>query len=76
MSRSLSYLRRGLLGIAFAGSLGFGATQAFARSGGGPIIKYCPATGEDYPYSPCASGCDIGRGYCTAEGRCVCGDLP
>ena len=30
MSRSLSYLRRGLLGIALVGSLGFGATTAFA----------------------------------------------
>lgn len=31
MSRSLSYLRRGLLGLAFLGSLGFGVTQAFAK---------------------------------------------
>ena len=30
MSRSLSYLRRGLLGIAFVGSLSFGVTQALA----------------------------------------------
>ncbi len=30
MSRSLSYLRRGLLGAAFVGSLGFGFTQAIA----------------------------------------------
>lgn len=30
MSRSLSYLRRGLLGIALAGALGFGATTALA----------------------------------------------
>lgn len=33
MSRSLSYLRRGLLGIACVASLGFGATQAFASPG-------------------------------------------
>ncbi len=30
MSLSLSYLRRGLLGIALTGSLGFGTTQALA----------------------------------------------
>ena len=75
MSRSLSYLRRGLLGITFVGSLGFGATQAFARSDDGPSVKFCPATGEDYPYSICSQGCD-GRGYCSADGYCVCGDLP
>jgi hypothetical protein len=31
MSRSLRYLRRGLLGIAFVGSLGFGVSAAFAQ---------------------------------------------
>lgn len=30
MSRSFSYLRRGLLGVAVVGSLGFGASQALA----------------------------------------------
>ena len=44
MSRSLSYLRRGLLGIAFVGSLGFGASQAFAESKAGPATatRFCP----------------------------------
>ena len=31
MSRSLSHLRRGLLGIAFVGSLGFGVSAAVAQ---------------------------------------------
>lgn len=30
MSRSLSYLRQGLFGIVFVGSMGFGASQALA----------------------------------------------
>lgn len=44
MSRSLSYLRRGLLGIALVGSLGFGATQAFAEPKGEPVAAMgtCP----------------------------------
>lgn len=32
MSRSLSYLRRGFLGIAVVASLGFGASTAFAET--------------------------------------------
>lgn len=31
MSRSLSHLRRGLLGVAFTGGLAFGAVEAFAE---------------------------------------------
>jgi hypothetical protein len=75
MSRSLSYLRRGLLGIAFVGSLGFGATQAFgspmqAREGtceqtGGP---YIPPGGT---YDPC--GHCLGGGFCDGRNsECVC----
>lgn len=76
MSRSLPYLRRVVFGIACAASLGFGATQAFADLTGTPWYKTCPATGEDYPLSRCAYGCEVPRGYCTADGRCACGDLP
>lgn len=39
MSRSLSYLRRGLLGIAFVGSLGFGVAQAFAGPATAPSSR-------------------------------------
>lgn len=76
MSRSLSYLRRGLLGIAFVGSLGFGATQAFAspeqareavcRTGAGP---YIPTGGV--PFDPCTQ-CP-GGGFCDGtSSECVC----
>jgi hypothetical protein len=43
MSRSLSYLRRGLFGIAVVGSLGFGVTQALAstRSEWAPAGQDC-----------------------------------
>jgi hypothetical protein len=75
MSRSVSYLRRGLLGIAFLGSLGFGATQALAspeqahevvcQTGDGP---YIPSGG---PYDPCAH-CPNG-GFCNGrDSGCVC----
>ncbi len=77
MSRSLSYLRRGLLGIAFVGSLGFGATQAFGSPNREPAV-YCEATGYDYPSAYCQSmlGCQWGGGYCTFWGICECGMLP
>ncbi len=55
MSRSLSYLRRGLLGIAFVGSLGFGATVAVAK----------PETSDPFPSCPkgttmCPNGACVG----------------
>ncbi|MBV9773011.1 MAG: hypothetical protein JO040_03640 [Gemmatimonadetes bacterium] len=60
MRRSLSYLRRGLFGIAFVGSLGFGATVAFAKpetSGSGakcPIgTTMCPNGYCAQPYESC-----------------------
>lgn len=77
MSRSISRLRLGLFALTIAGALGFGANQAFAGvNASSPWYTYCPATGEDYPLVRCAYGCDVGRGYCRADGRCVCGDLP
>ena len=72
MSRSLSYLRRGLLGIAFVGSLGFGVTQALA----GPATtasSYCEPN-ECWNY---CMGTGQGEGICTADPYspgliCVC----
>lgn len=75
MSRSPSYLRRGLLGLVFVGSLGFGATQALASPEQARFTS-CPATGYDYAYQHCAAGCPGGRGYCDAYGRCQCGHIP
>ncbi len=76
MSRSLSYLRRGLLGIAFVGSLGFGATQAFGSPNRTQGVT-CDVTGYDYPsyYCQFAMRCDYG-GWCSSYGSCNCGDLP
>jgi len=78
MGRSLSYLRRVLLGATVVGSLGFGATQAFARNGTEtPWYKTCPATGDPYPDTRCAYGCwESGFGYCDARGYCQCGMIP
>jgi hypothetical protein len=64
MSRSLSYLRRGLLGIAFVGSLGFGATTALAETGTTkrmpticmPETGYCWCMGDCVPLDACNCG--------------------
>jgi hypothetical protein len=76
MKQTWTKLRTATLAVAFLGSLGFGATQAFGSAASSPWYKYCPATGYDYPYTICAYGCEVGRGYCTWDGRCACGDLP
>ena len=72
MSRSLSYLRRGLLGIAFVGSLGFGATQALASPEQSARSGSCERTGFAYlPYG--CPECPSGYGYCDGYGTdCVC----
>jgi hypothetical protein len=75
MDITLRHLRRGLLGIAFVGSLGFGATQALA-SPDPSRIRYCTDLGTDYYTSYCAYGCPGNRGYCQMGGRCVCGEMP
>jgi len=74
MSHSLHSLRRAVFGVSCAVVFGFGVSEAV----GSPqsAARACPATGYDYPYSPCALGCDVGRGYCDSYGRCQCGDLP
>ena len=72
MSRSLSYLRRGLFGIAFVGSMSFGVTQALA----GPATaaaSYCiPEDCWEY-----CQRTNQGAGLCTIDpstgGKiCVC----
>ena len=75
MSRSLTYLFRGVLGIAVAGSLGFGTTQAFGSTDGARV-KYCPDRGADYAYPSCGYGCPNNRGYCGEGGICRCGLIP
>lgn len=67
MSRSLSYLRRGLLGIAFVGALGFGASQALAAPPQVSQARSC----IDYCYTQCW---EMGweGGYCTYTGACFC----
>ena len=71
MSRSLSYLRRGLLGFVFVGSLGFGATQAFALPEPAPLTS-CDVTWSPYiPEHGCPE-CAVG-GYCSgASYDCTC----
>lgn len=68
MGRSLSYLCRGFLGIAFVGSLGFGASQAFAAPSQAPQERaWCD---EAYCDDYCGRmGWD---GQCTRGGACQC----
>lgn len=71
MDRTLFSLRRGLLGLAFVGSLGFGATQALASpqmaSSGS-----CEATGYMYIPNDCPE-CNGSGGYCDGVNTdCVC----
>ncbi len=75
MSRSLSNLRRGLLGIAFVGSLGFGATQAIG-SPDQARVAYCTPMGYDYHTPACGAGCFRNVGYCSEAGICRCGQIP
>jgi hypothetical protein len=77
MSRSLSFVRRGILSAGVAGVLGFGATQALASPRSAADVKYCPTDGENSYYSTyCGSGCPGGVGYCTIGGVCRCGYYP
>lgn len=75
MSRSLSYLRRGLLGIAFVGSLGFGATQVLASS---PVSRHSDSCTIDEARD-CREFCSRrGKsGTCTVDPQvgvlCMCG---
>lgn len=72
MSRSLSTLRRALLGIAFVGSLGFGATQAVASPE--PVARFGSCYPSGYAYLPreCPE-CPSGSGWCDGYNtECVC----
>ena len=79
MSRSLSNLRRGLLGIAVAGSLGFGTTQAFATVDRATTPWTCDPT-NPWENGRCASLCQStghgNAGYCSHLGECLCGYEP
>lgn len=64
MSRSLSLLGRGVLGLAFVGSLGIGATTAFAKPE--PVERIiCP-----FGFQACECP---GYEYCTFTEPCACG---
>lgn len=63
MSRSLKHLRGGLLGLAFVGTMGFGATQALATPEPSSATSVCVQ-------AVCAAGC-IAKGY--DGGRCYDG---
>ncbi|HEV3049286.1 MAG TPA: hypothetical protein VGX50_03215 [Longimicrobium sp.] len=72
----MTNLRRGLLGLAFLGSMGFGVTQAFGSPEQAVRAQACPAKAYDYPYAACRTGCPAGGGYCATNGYCACGPLP
>ncbi|MET0400372.1 MAG: hypothetical protein ABW277_26515 [Longimicrobiaceae bacterium] len=75
MRLSFSYLRRGILGLAFAGSLGFGAAQAVASEGSRPLPRTCPPRSYEYVTPDCNAYCN-GPGFCATNGYCQCGPLP
>ena len=76
MSRLPTLLRRGLLGVAFTATLGFGATQALATPAQARLgtCMYTP-----FPYDPpggCHFECEYG-GYCSGfDTNCTCYDPP
>jgi len=73
MSRSLSFLRRGFLGIVFVGSLGFGASQAYGSTEWSQTLPgTCPDMEVAYRYPPCAEFCGGYAGYCAEGGYCYC----
>lgn len=74
MKLRMAYLIQAVFALVIAVSLSFGAKQVLASEGA--ALASCPAKGYDYPYSPCATGCPGGRGYCDSNGNCQCGDLP
>lgn len=76
MQRLSHHLLRGLMALAFVGSFGFGATQAFGAPETTSAALSCPAKGYDYYYATCANNCTGRRGYCDAEGTCRCGYIP
>jgi hypothetical protein len=72
MIRSLSFLRRGILGIVFAGSLSFGAATALA---GPPVPAFVPTCnpGDVGANEFCNEWCGSRGGYCNQfQGICNC----
>lgn len=78
MSRSIFNLRQWILGIAFVGAMGFGASQAFATAELAASDGTCPFSASGpYFYQPCDEYCwglGYSYGYCE-NGSCVCGGL-
>lgn len=74
MKVRMAYLIQAVFAVLVAVGLSFGASRALAS--GEAAASSCPAKGYEYPYSHCAIGCPGGRGYCDANGRCQCGDIP
>ena len=72
MNRSLSSLHTALLGIVVAGSLGFGATQAFAGpSAPASRLPWCDPTDPNAYAAVCTRACQRQGylyGYCQQEG--------
>ena len=76
MSRSLSSLRAGLLGLAFVGAMGFGVTQAFAGPAA-PATRFACSQIGTYFDNTCDASC-ISRGYdfgFCSNGVCTCRKL-
>lgn len=71
MSRSLAGLRRGIFGIAFAASLGFGVTQALASPTGATArAGQCDVVWEQWCNEQCAP--HLGRCYSYGFYYCEC----
>lgn len=67
MNRSIKMLQQGAMGIAFAGALGFGATQAFATARLAPPEYICQPNDPSGSYVRCNNSC-ISRGF--TGGQC------
>jgi len=76
MSRSLSYLRRGLLGIFFVGSMGFGVKEVFAKELWVGISEGCEVgdpTADQFCTDTCYYTYGFMRGRCNSTtGACEC----
>lgn len=75
MRFSRSSLRRGLLGLVFAGSLGFGASQAFAEPRTVAATDGTCVYGDPGARWICRDWCQANYyvdGACTRKGFCAC----
>ena len=74
MSDTLRQLKRGLLGMAVVGSLGYGAVEAFASPADSlrARSRSCEVTGQAYIPMDCPE-CGGSGGYCDGYNtECVC----